>query len=194
MTVFATVIAITKDLSDVEGDLKYNIKTFATQLGVRGVAFLGDVFQGALLYPSSWHSILSANSTWACWGESRSSLKWRGLRRWTGKGWNSRPSCGLELRLIFSRAALLSKLWPCRFRTAHWQLRGSSPVGSQTSLGLQSASHGWLPHFASGGSPVCNTSAWGSQVQPPEHSDILSIHLECFLCWVLPTAVPMKAV
>lgn len=44
VTVFATVIAITKDLPDVEGDLKYNIKTFATQLGVRGVAFLGKVF------------------------------------------------------------------------------------------------------------------------------------------------------
>lgn len=43
VTVFATVIAITKDLADVEGDLKYNIKTFATQLGVRGVAFLGNV-------------------------------------------------------------------------------------------------------------------------------------------------------
>ena len=41
MTVFATVIAITKDLPDVEGDLKYNIKTFATELGVRGVSFLG---------------------------------------------------------------------------------------------------------------------------------------------------------
>lgn len=41
VTVFATVIAITKDLADVKGDLKYNIKTFATQLGVRGVAFLG---------------------------------------------------------------------------------------------------------------------------------------------------------
>ena len=41
VTVFATVIAITKDLADVEGDLKYNIKTLATQLGVRGVAFLG---------------------------------------------------------------------------------------------------------------------------------------------------------
>lgn len=42
VTVFATVIAITKDLPDVEGDLKYNIKTLATQLGVRGVAFLGS--------------------------------------------------------------------------------------------------------------------------------------------------------
>ena len=43
-----TVIAITKDLPDVEGDLKYNIKTFATQLGVRGVAFLGAIFQTML--------------------------------------------------------------------------------------------------------------------------------------------------
>ena len=49
MTVFATVIAITKDLADVEGDLKYNIKTFATQLGVRGVAFLGNFRQEVAL-------------------------------------------------------------------------------------------------------------------------------------------------
>ena len=49
VTVFATVIAITKDLPDVEGDLKYNIKTFATQLGVRGVAFLGDILRGDTL-------------------------------------------------------------------------------------------------------------------------------------------------
>jgi len=41
-TVFATVIAITKDLADVEGDKKFNIGTFATALGVRGVAFLGS--------------------------------------------------------------------------------------------------------------------------------------------------------
>eukprot|EP00271_Cylindrocystis_brebissonii_P015698 TRINITY_DN38673_c0_g1_i1.p1 TRINITY_DN38673_c0_g1~~TRINITY_DN38673_c0_g1_i1.p1 ORF type:complete len:409 (+),score=56.38 TRINITY_DN38673_c0_g1_i1:178-1404(+) len=41
VTVFATVIAITKDLSDVEGDRKYQIKTFATQVGVRAVACLG---------------------------------------------------------------------------------------------------------------------------------------------------------
>lgn len=42
VTVFATVIAITKDLPDVEGDQKYGIETFATKLGVRKIAFLGS--------------------------------------------------------------------------------------------------------------------------------------------------------
>ena len=35
VTLFATVIAITKDLPDVEGDRQHGIRTFATQLGVR---------------------------------------------------------------------------------------------------------------------------------------------------------------
>lgn len=34
MTAFATVIAVTKDLPDVEGDKAYNISTFATKVGV----------------------------------------------------------------------------------------------------------------------------------------------------------------
>lgn len=38
MTVFAAVIAITKDLPDVEGDVKYNIKTLASTYGVKAVA------------------------------------------------------------------------------------------------------------------------------------------------------------
>ena len=41
MTVFATVIAITKDLADVEGDRKFGVETFSTRLGVRNVAYLG---------------------------------------------------------------------------------------------------------------------------------------------------------
>lgn len=44
VTVFATVIAITKDLSDVEGDQANNISTFATRLGVRNVALLGELY------------------------------------------------------------------------------------------------------------------------------------------------------
>lgn len=40
MTLFASVIAITKDLPDVEGDLKYNIGTFASKYGVKNVAGL----------------------------------------------------------------------------------------------------------------------------------------------------------
>ncbi|MED6137992.1 Homogentisate phytyltransferase 2 [Stylosanthes scabra] len=41
VTLFALVIAITKDLPDVEGDRKYQISTLATKLGVRNIAFLG---------------------------------------------------------------------------------------------------------------------------------------------------------
>ena len=42
VTVFATVIAITKDLPDVEGDRRYNIDTLATRFGPRVIAFTGD--------------------------------------------------------------------------------------------------------------------------------------------------------
>ncbi|XP_048426416.1 homogentisate solanesyltransferase, chloroplastic-like [Pyrus x bretschneideri] len=42
VTLFALVIAITKDLPDVEGDRKFEITTFATKLGVRNIAFLGS--------------------------------------------------------------------------------------------------------------------------------------------------------
>ena len=35
VTLFATVIAITKDLPDIEGDEKFGIETFATSMGVR---------------------------------------------------------------------------------------------------------------------------------------------------------------
>lgn len=38
MTAFATIIAITKDLPDVEGDKAFNISTFATKVGVAKIA------------------------------------------------------------------------------------------------------------------------------------------------------------
>ena len=38
MTAFASVIAITKDLPDIEGDKAFNIKTFATKVGVDKIA------------------------------------------------------------------------------------------------------------------------------------------------------------
>ena len=41
VTVFATAIAITKDLPDVEGDRQHGIETFATRLGVRRISWLG---------------------------------------------------------------------------------------------------------------------------------------------------------
>ena len=40
VTLFAMVIAVTKDLSDVKGDREFNIQTFATQLGVPAIAKL----------------------------------------------------------------------------------------------------------------------------------------------------------
>mmetsp|Transcript_19733 Transcript_19733/g.28948 ORF Transcript_19733/g.28948 Transcript_19733/m.28948 type:complete len:402 (+) Transcript_19733:128-1333(+) len=38
MTAFATVIAVTKDLPDIDGDKAYDIETFATKLGVKKIA------------------------------------------------------------------------------------------------------------------------------------------------------------
>ena len=53
VTVFATVIAITKDLADVEGDRKYGIQTFSTRLGTRRVTFLGAWLTASLLPASA---------------------------------------------------------------------------------------------------------------------------------------------
>lgn len=44
MTCFATVIAITKDLPDIEGDVKYNIDTFAAKFGVKKIADAATFF------------------------------------------------------------------------------------------------------------------------------------------------------
>lgn len=46
VTVFATVIAVTKDLPDVEGDRAHGITTFATRMGVPAVANLGALGGG----------------------------------------------------------------------------------------------------------------------------------------------------
>ena len=51
VTVFATVIAITKDLADVEGDKRFGIQTFATRLGVRNIAFLGAAAAASVSLP-----------------------------------------------------------------------------------------------------------------------------------------------
>ena len=58
MTVFAAVIAVTKDLPDVEGDAEFGVKTLATRVGVARVAtvasaalflnYASAVAQGAL--------------------------------------------------------------------------------------------------------------------------------------------------
>ena len=52
MTVFAAVIAVTKDLPDVEGDRAYGVKTFATRVGVAKVA-AGASLALALNYASA---------------------------------------------------------------------------------------------------------------------------------------------
>ena len=43
MTVFATVIAVTKDLPDVEGDIKYGVTTFASKFGAKAVSQFATV-------------------------------------------------------------------------------------------------------------------------------------------------------
>eukprot|EP00981_Chlorochromonas_danica_P007033 scaffold1534_cov158-Ochromonas_danica.AAC.5 len=56
MTIFASTIAITKDLPDVEGDKKYQISTFASKYGVQAIAkaacsVLGCAYLGAIGLP-----------------------------------------------------------------------------------------------------------------------------------------------
>ncbi|CAN7050503.1 unnamed protein product [Brassica oleracea var. botrytis] len=84
VTLFALVIAITKDLPDVEGDRKFQISTLATKLGVRNIAFLGSglllvnyisaislafympqVFRGSLMIPA--HMILASCLIFQTW-------------------------------------------------------------------------------------------------------------------------------
>ena len=62
VTTFATVIAITKDLPDIEGDLRYKIQTFSTRLGVKTVSYIGS---GLLLANYIFAIALSVrNPTW----------------------------------------------------------------------------------------------------------------------------------
>ncbi|KAL1820965.1 hypothetical protein ACET3Z_015834 [Daucus carota] len=84
VTLFALVIAITKDLSDVEGDRKFQISTLATKLGVRNIAFLGtglllinyigsvlaaiympQAFRGSLMIPV--HTMLGSTLIFQAW-------------------------------------------------------------------------------------------------------------------------------
>ena len=67
MTVFATVIAVTKDLPDIEGDRAYQIETLATKVGVPKIAkgataFLllnygSAIVQGLLAKPGTFQKI-----------------------------------------------------------------------------------------------------------------------------------------
>ncbi|KAL6506061.1 hypothetical protein OROHE_022780 [Orobanche hederae] len=85
VTLFALVIAITKDLPDVEGDRKFQISTLATKLGVRNIALLGtglllinyiasvlaatvympQAFKRSLMIPS--HVVLALGLTFQAW-------------------------------------------------------------------------------------------------------------------------------
>lgn len=55
MTMFATVIAVTKDLPDIEGDKAFEIETFATKIGVKNIANGASV----LLFLNYVHAILT---------------------------------------------------------------------------------------------------------------------------------------
>lgn len=55
MTAFATVIAVTKDLPDIDGDKAYDIETFATKLGVKKIATGAT----ALLFLNYVHAIVT---------------------------------------------------------------------------------------------------------------------------------------
>lgn len=67
MTAFATVIAVTKDLPDTEGDKKFKIDTFATKIGVHKIAkgataclllnYVHAILTGALSSPGTFEKI-----------------------------------------------------------------------------------------------------------------------------------------
>ena len=42
MTVFATAIAVTEDLADIDGDKQFGIETFTTKMGVKNVSYIGS--------------------------------------------------------------------------------------------------------------------------------------------------------
>ena len=42
MTLFATAIAGTKDLADIDGDKQFGIETFTTKMGVKNVSYIGS--------------------------------------------------------------------------------------------------------------------------------------------------------
>lgn len=66
VTVFATVIAITKDLPDIEGDRKYNIDTLATRLGVRTIAFAGKQTPCRIALPCHPFPLSFGMVHWSC--------------------------------------------------------------------------------------------------------------------------------
>ncbi|XP_024029404.1 homogentisate solanesyltransferase, chloroplastic [Morus notabilis] len=77
-TLFLSVIFLIKDIPDIEGDTKYNIRTFAAQFGPKKIAFLGTsiillTYAGAIVaaiyMPQAFKSyiMLPAHSIFALW-------------------------------------------------------------------------------------------------------------------------------
>ena len=82
MTVYAAVIAVTKDLIDIEGDEKGGIDTFARRVGPAVVArgagavlllnYAGAIATALFAAPGAFHRVLMASghalaAAWMCW-------------------------------------------------------------------------------------------------------------------------------
>jgi homogentisate solanesyltransferase len=105
VTCFASAIAITKDLPDIEGDKKYGINTFATAMGVRRIAFLGTgillanyvgAMTVALKYSSLFntpvmvggHALLAAALLWMIWSLEKREYSPAAIRDYYRSVWN----------------------------------------------------------------------------------------------------------
>ncbi|KAK9079189.1 hypothetical protein SSX86_000859 [Deinandra increscens subsp. villosa] len=105
VTMFALVIAITKDLPDVEGDRKFQISTFATKLGVRNIALLGSglllinyigsisaalympqAFRSSLMIP--FHTILASCLIFQAWVLERANYTQEAIAAYYRFVWN----------------------------------------------------------------------------------------------------------
>lgn len=105
VTMFASAIAITKDLPDIEGDKKYGINTFATSMGVRRIAFLGTgilltnyigAITAALKYTSLFnvpvmvwgHTVLAVVLVWMMWSLEKREYSPAAIREYYRWVWN----------------------------------------------------------------------------------------------------------
>ena len=67
MTVYASVIAVTKDLGDVEGDRIGGINTFARRFGARNVARAASAVLGLNYATAIVTALLASPGTFRCW-------------------------------------------------------------------------------------------------------------------------------
>jgi homogentisate solanesyltransferase len=105
VTCFASAIAITKDLPDIEGDKKYGINTFATAMGVRRIALLGTgillanyvgAITVALKHSSLFnipvmvggHALLAAALVWMMWSLDSRQYSQAAIRDYYRSVWN----------------------------------------------------------------------------------------------------------